>query len=171
MFITHNQTLETTTPANVQGTPFPPQKLASSPKLPYGPPSTYAPPAPYPASTMKTDVHTETQPPYPPTTTTYKTTTTGTSKPTLMCINFIQSWVKLLESWSEIDSNHKSYRCIIKRIYCSVLLKWEFFIQMRAAFYASFLPPKKRGNRERMGASWQLSFEWKILIWIGRYCR
>lgn len=76
MFITHNQTLETTTPANVQGTPFPPQKLASSPKLPYGPPSTYAPPAPYPASTMKTDVHTETQPPYPPTTTTYKTTTT-----------------------------------------------------------------------------------------------
>merc|ERR1711974_454762 len=61
----HNQTLETTTPANVQGTPFPPQKLASSPKLPYGPPSTYAPPAPYQASTMKTDVHTETQPPYP----------------------------------------------------------------------------------------------------------
>ena len=32
-------------------------------------------------------------------------------------------------------------------------------IQMRAAHYASFLPPKKRGSRERMGASWQISFE------------
>ena len=41
---------------------------------------------------------------------------------------------------------------------------------MRAAFYSSFLPPKKRGNSERMGASWQLSFEWKIIIWIGRHC-
>ena len=38
--------------------------------------------------------------------------------------------------------------------YCSVLFKREIFIQMRAAFYASFLSPKKRGNRERMGASW-----------------
>ena len=32
---------------------------------------------------------------------------------------------------------------------------------------ASFFPPKKRINIGRMGASWLLSFEWKILIWIG----
>ena len=29
---------------------------------------------------------------------------------------------------------------------------------------------KKRGCKERMGASWQLSFECKILIWIGCHC-
>ena len=41
---------------------------------------------------------------------------------------------------------------------------------MRAAHYASYLQPKKRGSRERMGASRQLTFEWKTLIWIGRHC-
>ena len=40
-------------------------------------------------------------------------------------------------------------------VYCSVLFKWERFIQMRAARYAPFLSPKKRGSRERMGASWR----------------
>ena len=35
---------------------------------------------------------------------------------------------------------------------CSVLFKWKRFIQIRAACYASFLAPKKRGTRESMGA-------------------
>ena len=46
----------------------------------------------------------------------------------------------------------------------SVSFKWELPIMPLSCHR------KKRGCRERMGASWQLSFEWKILIWIGRQC-
>ena len=55
-------------------------------------------------------------------------------------------------------------------IYCSILFKWEFFIQMRA----SCLPlsfHQKRGATER---GWvqnrPFSFKWKTLIWIGCHC-
>ena len=54
--------------------------------------------------------------------------------------------------------------------YCKVLLKWEFFIQMRA----SYLPlsfRQKRGATEMMGAKYRpFSSEWKALDWEGRHC-
>ena len=45
----------------------------------------------------------------------------------------------------------------------SVSFKWE--LPILPLFFR-----QKRGNRERMGASWQLSLEWKNLIWIEHYC-
>ena len=56
-------------------------------------------------------------------------------------------------------------------IYCSVLFKWEFFIQMRA----SCLPLSFHQKRGATEGGWvqnrPFSFEWKTLIWIGRHCR
>ena len=46
-----------------------------------------------------------------------------------------------------------------KKLYSGVLLKWEFFIKMRAACCArSLLPSKKRSTGVRMAASTKLSF-------------
>ena len=40
---------------------------------------------------------------------------------------------------------------------------------MRMAYIASFLPPKNRVSRERMGACWCLSFLWEILNSVGHH--
>ena len=63
-------------------------------------------------------------------------------------------------------NNDKAYQ----QYYCSVLFKWEFFIQMRASGLSlSFR--QKRGVTER---GWvqnrPFSFEWNALIWIGHHC-
>ena len=41
-----------------------------------------------------------------------------------------------------------------KILCCSVLWNWEHSIKMRMVYFASFFPPKKRGIRGRIGASW-----------------
>ena len=53
--------------------------------------------------------------------------------------------------------------------YSGFLFKWERYIQMRMAYLVpilSLLPLFFGGRKE---ASRKLSFEWKILIWIGHY--
>ena len=56
-----------------------------------------------------------------------------------------------------------------RKRYSGVLFKWERFIKMRMAYFApilSLLPLFFGGRKE---TSRRLSFEWKILIWIGHY--
>ena len=53
--------------------------------------------------------------------------------------------------------------------YSGVLFKWEIFIQMRMAYFAPNLPLLHLYFGGRKEASRKLSFEWKILIWIGHY--
>ena len=51
--------------------------------------------------------------------------------------------------------------------YSGVLFKWELFIQMKMAYFAPILSLLHLFFGERKEASRKLSFEWKILIWIG----
>ena len=68
----------------------------------------------------------------------------------------------------------KKYICrvfVCFSTYCSVLFKWEFFIQIWASCLSlSF--HQKRGAIEKGWVQLRpFSFEWNALIWIGVYCK
>ena len=61
-----------------------------------------------------------------------------------------------------LENNHTATMAMGQNSYCGVLSKWEFFVEMRAAFLASILPQVMKEGESKKGSS---HFDEKLSIW------